>query len=78
MFCYVIKFLVTGGLDMYTSTIIIVIAILLFMLGNDPLLKIFQSLGLNFWTSEIFIGIIILILIILIYKFILKKIFTKK
>jgi len=63
---------------MYTSTIIIIVVILLFLVGNDPLLKLFQNVGFNFWTSEIFIGIIILIAVYLIYKLVLKKIFSKK
>lgn len=63
---------------MYTSTIVIIITILLFMLGNEWLLEIFQSFGLNFWASEIFIAVGILIVIILLYKFVLKKVFSKK
>ncbi|KRK63864.1 hypothetical protein FC72_GL001103 [Companilactobacillus tucceti DSM 20183] len=63
---------------MYTSTIVIIIAILLFMVSNNFLLSTFQNLGLNFWASEVIIGIIILLVVFLIYKFILKKIFDKK
>jgi hypothetical protein len=61
-------------MNIYTLDIIIVI--LLIVVLNDPLLKFLQGvLGSNFIVSEIIIGIVIIILMIVIHKFVLKRIF---
>jgi len=60
-------------MNIFTADIII--AILLIVLGNNPLLKLFQrTFGWNFVSSEVIIGIILIVLVFLIHKFILKKI----
>lgn len=60
-------------MNIYTADIII--AILLIALGNNPILHVLQTTwGLNFILSEIIIGIVLIIVMILIHKFILKKI----
>ncbi|WP_334342324.1 hypothetical protein [Companilactobacillus sp. HBUAS56275] len=61
-------------MNIYTLDIIIVI--LLIVVLNDPLLKFLQGvLGSNFIVNEIIIGIVIIILMIVIHKFVLKRIF---
>lgn len=60
-------------------TLDIIVTILLILIINDPLLRFFQSLLFgSFIASEIFVGIIIIILMVLIHKFILRRFFPKK
>ncbi len=64
---------------MNTATIDIIIAILLIIFINNPLLRFFQNtINLNFIFSEIIIAIIIIILIFLLNKFVLRRIFSNK
>lgn len=60
-------------MNIYTADIII--AILLIVLTNNPILHVLQnSFGLNFVISEVIIGIVLIIIMVLIHKFVLKKI----
>ncbi len=59
-------------MNIFTADIII--AIMLIAIGNNPILRLLQSTGLDFLTSEIIIGLIVIVLVFLIHKFILKKI----
>ena len=60
-------------MNIYTFDIII--AILLIIIGNNPVLNLLQNIfGINFLMSEIIIGLIVIIIVILIHKFILKRI----
>lgn len=64
---------------MNTATIDIIVAILLIIFVNNPLLQFLQSVfGLNFVFSEIIIAIIIIVLIYLLNQFILKRFFSNK
>ncbi|WP_119326508.1 hypothetical protein [Companilactobacillus musae] len=63
-------------MNIYTADIILFL--LLISIFNDPLLNIVQALGLSFLTSEIIIGIILIVLLLLIHKYVLRKYIFKK
>ncbi|MQS76454.1 hypothetical protein [Companilactobacillus halodurans] len=63
-------------MNIFTADIILLL--LLISIFNNPLLNIFQALGWNLIFSEVVIGIILIILLILIHKFILRKYIFKK
>ncbi|WP_125589350.1 hypothetical protein [Companilactobacillus jidongensis] len=64
---------------MNTATIDIIVAIILIIFVNNPLLQFLQkSFGMNFVISEIIIAIIIIVLIYLLNKFVLKRVFANK
>lgn len=63
-------------MNIYTADIIILL--LLISIFNNPLLNIFQAFGWQFLASEIFIGIILIVLLFLIYKYVLSKYIFKK
>lgn len=56
----------------------IILLLLLISIFNNPLLNIFQAVGWNFLFSEIVIGVILIVAIILIHKYILRKYIFKK
>ena len=64
---------------MNKSTIYIIITILLFLVINDPLLKLFSnSFNSNFWFSEVIIAIIVVLLVLAIRWILNKTIFRNK
>lgn len=63
-------------MNIYTADIILFL--LLISIFNDPLLNIVQALGVSFLTSEIIIGIILIVLLLLIHKYVLRKYIFKK
>lgn len=63
-------------MNIFTADIILFL--LLISVLNNPLLKMFQVLNLNFIISEILIGLILLIILWLIHKFVLRKYIFKK
>lgn len=64
---------------MNKATIDIIVAILLIIFVNNPLLQFLQnSFGISFIFSEIIIAIIIIVLIYLLNRFVLRRIFKNK
>lgn len=63
-------------MNIYTADIILLL--LLISVFNNPLLNIFQALGLSFIFSEAIIGLILIIILLLVHKYILRKYIFKK
>jgi len=63
-------------MNIYTADIILLL--LLISVFNNPLLNIFQALGWNFIFSEAMIGLILIIILLLMHKYILRKYIFKK
>lgn len=63
-------------MNIFTTDIILFL--LLISVLNDPLLKMFQNLNLDFITSEILIGLILILILWLIHKLVLRKYILKK
>ncbi|GEO79049.1 hypothetical protein FD29_GL000559 [Companilactobacillus mindensis DSM 14500] len=63
-------------MNIFTTDIILFL--LLISILNDPLLKMFQNLNLDFITSEILIGLILILILWLIHKLVLRKYIFKK
>ncbi|APX73259.1 hypothetical protein M5C72_09315 [Companilactobacillus allii] len=64
---------------MNTLTIDIILAMVLIVVINNPILSFLkQSMGLSFIFSEIIIAIIIIVIIYLINKFVIKRIMKYK
>ncbi|KRN99021.1 hypothetical protein IV57_GL000591 [Companilactobacillus kimchiensis] len=64
-------------MNIYTADIILFL--LLISVFNDPLLNIFRlALNWNFLFSEVVIGLILLIILWLIHKYVLRKYIFKK
>ena len=59
---------------MNTFTLDIIVAMILIVLVNNPILKFLQStFGMNFILSEILIALLIIIVIYLLNRFVIKK-----
>lgn len=64
---------------MNRTTLYIIITIILFLILNDPILKVFaNAFNLNFWVSEIIIAVIVVIIMIIIVKILNRTIFKNK
>lgn len=64
---------------MNTLTIDIIVAMVLIVIINNPLLNFLkQSMGLEFILSEVIIAIIIIVIIYLLNKFVIKKLMKYK
>jgi len=58
-------------MNIYTADIILFL--LLISVFNNPLLNIFQALGLTFIFSEAIIGLILIIILLIVHKYVLRK-----
>ena len=58
-------------MNIYTADIILFL--LLISVFNNPLLNIFQALGLTFIFSEAIIGLILIIILLRVHKYVLRK-----
>lgn len=63
-------------MNIFTADIILLL--LLISIFNNPLLNIFQAVGWNFIFSETVIGIILIVVMLLIHKYVLRKYIFKK
>ncbi len=59
------------NMSIYTADIILFL--LLVSIFNNPILNIFQALGWNFLFSEVLIGVILLVIVVVVHKFLFSK-----
>lgn len=59
-------------MNIFTADIILYL--LLISVFNNPILNIFTVLGWNFIFSEAIIGLILLMVVVLVHKFVFRKI----
>lgn len=64
---------------MNKSTVYISITVILFLVINDPILKLLVNIfDFNFWINELIIAVLVVILMFLISKLLNKTLFRNK
>lgn len=58
-------------MSIYTADIILFL--LLVSILNNPLLNVFLALGWNFLFGEVLIGVILLVIVVVVHKFLFSK-----